>query len=289
MHAKHRLRLVAGSTLLAMVALLTLAGCGSQSPSADASKKPSGTTSTPSATPSTKTEATVQDVRDRVQKAGTGTFSLVTRTVAGQELASIKGRYALDDQHVAARLTVPQGTGKPATARVELVKGDAFFQVAQWTKAVRSCWLRSTTDDLSKSYGLDLATNDQVPLPIDLLDRFQAVKSAGNGLVDGTLDITAVLPLLSGAVKTQLVAAKPKGVVPAFLTFDGNDVLLTIPGYALSTALGESLKLDESKFSSIAAGRFEAGLRITGGIAGVGAPSSGRQMSAADLKANRCG
>lgn len=278
-----------------MVALLTLAGCGSQKPSSEPSKKSSGTASTvssatptPSATPSTKTEATVQDVRDRVQKAGTGTFSLVTRTVAGEVLASIKGRYALDDQQVAARLTVPQGRGKAATARVELVKGDAFFQVAQWTKAVRSCWLRSTTDGLSKSYGLDLATNDQVPLPIDLLDRFQAVRSAGQ-VVDGSLDITAVLPLLSGAVKSQLVAAKPKGVVPAFLTFDGNDVMVTIPGYALSTALSQSLKIDESKFSSIAGERFEAGLRITGGVAGVGAPSSDRQMSAADLKANRCG
>jgi hypothetical protein len=280
-----RLRLVAGSAVLA----LAVAGCGSGGASSVASKNSSGGASTRSSSPSTQVEATVQDLRDRVQKTGTGTFSTVTTTIAGKVVSSVRGRYALGDQQLAARLQVPQGSGSPATARIDVVKGAAYFQVAQWKQPSRSCWLRTTTEQLSQEYGLDVATADQVPLAVNLLDNFRALRSNGVGLVDGNLDITAVLPLLSGATKVQLVAAKPKGVVPAFLTFDGDNVLVTVPGYALSTALSQSLKVDESKFASIAADRYEAGLKVTGPVAAVRAPSSGRQMSAADLQANRCG
>jgi hypothetical protein len=224
-----------------------------------------------------------------VQKHGTGTFSMVTTTIAGKVQASIRGRYSLDGQQVAARLAVPQKTGKPATALVDLIGNAAYFQVAEWKKPSRFCWLRTSTDELSQSYGLDVATTDQVPLPVALLDDFRAARSNGKGLIDGNLSITSVLPMLSGSSKRQLVAAKPAGDVPAFLTFHGNDLLLTIPGYALSTALSDSLKLDASKFSSIAAQRFVAGVKITGPVARVRAPSSNRQMSAADQKANRCG
>jgi hypothetical protein len=53
---------------------------------------------------------------------------------------------------------------------------------------------------------------------------------------------------------------RPKGTVAAFLTYDADHVLITVPGYALSTALSNSLKIDEQKFSSIAAARYEAGV-----------------------------
>lgn len=281
------LRLVAGSALLALV----VTGCGSQNPSADPSKKASSTKSSPAptASASTKTQSTVQGLRDRVQKNGTGTFSMVTRTSAGQLLASIRGRYALDDQQVAAQLKVPQKGAKPATARVELVRNDAFFQVAQWKKPSRTCWLRTTTVELSQGYGLDVSTTDQVPLPVALLDNFRAERTSGKGVVDGTLDIAAVLPLLSGSIKRQLIAARPQGAVPGVLTFHGNDVLLTVPGYALSATLSRSLGIEESKLASIATSSIEAGLRITGPVARVRAPSSSTQMTAAELKANRCG
>ena len=63
-----------------------------------------------------------------------------------------------------------------------------------------------------------------------------------------------------------------------------------MPGYALSSALSQSLKVDEQKFKSIAAARYEAGLTtLKGGFDKVAAPQAAKQMSSADLQANRCG
>ena len=98
------------------------------------------------------------------------------------------------------------------------------------------------------------------------------------------------LPLLSGSIKNQLTQARPSGTVPAFLTFDATHVLITVPGYALSAALSNSLKVDEQKFSSIAAAGYEAGVTtLKKGFSTVSAPQAAKQMSPADLKANRCG
>jgi ubiquinone/menaquinone biosynthesis C-methylase UbiE len=70
----------------------------------------------------------------------------------------------------------------------------------------------------------------------------------------------------------------------------GGHVLITVPGYALSTALSNSLKVDAEKFSSIAAARYEAGVTtLNGGFGAVTAPRAAKQMSPADLQANRCG
>ena len=63
-----------------------------------------------------------------------------------------------------------------------------------------------------------------------------------------------------------------------------------MPGYALSSALSNALKIDEQKFASIAAARYEAGVTtLKGGFDQVAAPQPAKQMSAADLEANRCG
>jgi hypothetical protein len=286
------LRLVAGSALLALV----VTGCGSQSPSAGASKKSSDSPSpsssgstTPGAAPSTQARKTVQTLRDRVQHTGAGTFGIVTRTVAGKLQASIRGRYDLSDQQLSAHLVVPQKGSGPATAEVAMVKDAAYFQVAEWDKRTRSCWLRTTPEGLSQDYGLDVASNDDVPVPVGLLDAFQATTVNGKGLVDGSVDISAVLPLLSGSNKRQIVAAQPTGQVPAFLSFNGRGLTITVPGYALSTALGQSLGLDPSRLSSIADQRFATGVKFKSSVAVVRAPARGKQMSAADLKANRCG
>ncbi|MDQ6641582.1 MAG: hypothetical protein M3Y66_03705 [Actinomycetota bacterium] len=282
-----RLRLVTGTALLA----LAVSACGSQSPSSEAPKTstPSSRPATPSATSSTKAEAAVQALRDRVRKPGTGTFSMVTRTVPGSLVASIRGHYRLTDQQLAAQLIVPQSSRKAATAKLELVKNDAFLQVDEWKKPSRTCWLRTTADQLSQRYGLDVVGTGLVPLPLALLDNFRATTINGKGLIDGNLNITDVLPMLGGSIKRQLVVAKPQGVVPAFVSFSGNDVQVTIPGYALSAALAQSLGVAESQFSAIAADRFEAGLKVTGPVATLRAPSSKRQMTTADLVANRCG
>lgn len=289
-------RLVAACALVSVAA----SGCGSSSPKADPSPSASATTST-SPSPSASSSAAaapsgplgkqLQALQDRADKAGAGRFSEVTRAVSGAEISSIRGRYSMAAQQIAATFMVPDTTsGKTATARLSILGPDAFLQVDQWKKPSRGCWLKTTSGALSSDYALDVADSDQVPLPVLLLDNFQPTGSQGKGLIEGKVDISAALPLLSGSIKQQLVAAKPQGTVPAFLTYTDRQLLVTVPGYALSTALSESLKIDESKFSTIAAARYEAGLTgLGGGFAKVSAPASKLQMSDADLKANRCG
>ena len=206
-------------------------------------------------------------------------------------MSSIRGRYSLDDQQVAATFRVPDtSSGKKATARLAIVGKDAFLQVDQWQKPSRGCWLKTTSQELSQRFALDVADSDEVPLPVDLLDAFVPESSQGKGLIQGHLDIAAALPLLSGSLKTQLTEARPTGTVAAFLTYDPTHVLITVPGYALSTALSTALKVDEERFSSIAAARYEAGLTtLKGGFDQVAAPQASKQMSSADLEANRCG
>jgi len=129
-----------------------------------------------------------------------------------------------------------------------------------------------------------------VPLPVGLLDAFVPESSQGKGLIQGHLDIAEALPLLSGSLKSQLVQARPSGTVAAFLTYDPRHMLITVPGYALSSALSNSLKVDEQKLSSIAGARYEAGVTtLSGAFDQVAAPQPAKQMSTADLEANRCG
>lgn len=286
------LRVVAGSALLALV----VSGCGSQSAASDSSTTSSDgpssagpSTAKPSSAPNTTSEKAVQALRDRVQKTGVGTFSMVTRTVPGKLEARIDGHYDLKTQQLSSGVRIPQHGGRSATARVDMIKDAAYFQVAQWDKPARTCWLRTSPEELSQKYGIDIASSDEVPIPIQLLDDFQAASVNGKGLIDGKVDIASVLPLLSSSNKAQIVAAKPTGTVPAFLTFSRDQMNITVPGYALSTALSGSLGVDPSKFSTIAEARYTAGVRIKQSVPGVQAPGKGKQMSQADLKANRCG
>ena len=276
--------------LAAACALLVLAatGCGSAAPSGANSSSPSASGSA-SATASGPLAKEIQSLEDRVQKDSK--FSEVTRKPTGEEISSIRGRYSLDDDQVAATFRVPDtSTGKKATARLAIVGKDAFLQVDQWQKPSRGCWLKTTSRELSQRFALDVADSDDVPLPVGLLTAFVPESSQGQGLIQGHLDITAALPLLSGSIKSQLMQVRPKGTVPAFLTYDPTHVLITVPGYALSTALSNSLKIDEQKFSSIAAARYEAGVTtLKKGFSAVSAPQAAKQMSPADLKANRCG
>jgi hypothetical protein len=284
--------------LVAACALVTLAasGCGSDNPSSHPSRSATATpstsaTSSPTAAPSGPLGKQLQALQDRADQATSGQFSEVTRTIAGAEISSIHGRYSTDAQQIAATFKVPDTSStQKATARLAIVGSDAFLQVDQWKKPSRGCWLKTTAAKLSQDYALDVADSDRVPLPVLLIDNFEPTGSPGKGLLQGKVDITAALPLLSGSIKQQLVAARPQGKVPAFLTFDAQQMLVTVPGYALSTALSNSLKIDESKFSTIAAARYEAGLTGLGGaFAKVTAPATRLQMSDADLKANRCG
>jgi hypothetical protein len=279
-----KIRLAAACALLVLAAT----GCGSAAPSGAKSSSPSASGST-SATASGPLAQQMQSLEDRVQKDGR--FSEVTRKPTGEEISSIRGRYSLDDDQVAATFRVPDtSTGKKATARLAIVGKDAFLQVDQWQKPSRGCWLKTTSRDLSQRFALDVADSDEVPLPVTLLTAFVPESSQGQGLIQGHLDITAALPLLSGSIKSQLTQVRPQGTVPAFLTYDADHVLITVPGYALSTALSNSLKIDEQKFSSIAAARYEAGVStLKKGFSTVSAPQAAKQMSPADLKANRCG
>ncbi len=284
--------------LVAACALLTLAvsGCGSSGPTGGGSSAPDPSRS-PASSASSSASASgplakrIQTLQDRAEKSGGGLFSEVTRGSTGEEISSIRGRYSLDDEQVAATFRVPDtATGKKATARLAIVGQDAFLQVDQWKQPSRGCWLKTTSRELSERYALDVADSDEVPLPLTLLAGFRPESSEGEGLIQGRLDIPAAIPLLSGSIKAQLMQARPSGTVPAFLTYDATHVLITVPGYALSTALSNALKVDEQKFTSIAAARYEAGLTtLRGGFARVTAPKASRQMSAADLKANRCG
>jgi hypothetical protein len=283
---------------VAACALVSLAasGCGSSSPKADPSPSASATPSSSGSSSATSAPSgpfgkQLQALQDRADQATSGRFSEVTRTVAGNEISSIRGRYSTAAQQIAANFKVPDtASGKTATARLAIVGANAFLQVDQWKKPSRGCWLKTTSAKLSQDYALDVADSDAVPLPVLLVDNFEPTGSPGKGLLQGKVDITSALSLLSGSIKQQLVAAQPQGKVPAFLTFDDKQMLVTVPGYALSTALSNSLKVNESKFSTIAAARYEAGLTSLGGaFTKVSAPASKLQMSDADLKANRCG
>ena len=136
-----------------------------------------------------------------------------------------------------------------ATARLAIVGKDAFLQVDQWKKPSRGCWLKTTSQELSQRFALDVADSDEVPLPVGLLTAFVPESSQGQGLIQGHLDIAEALPLLSGSLKSQLTQARPSGTVAAFLTYDPRHMLITVPGYALSNALSTSLKVDEQKLS----------------------------------------
>ncbi|MGI9158075.1 MAG: hypothetical protein ACR2FG_15825 [Marmoricola sp.] len=285
-------RLAAGCAVLA----LAVSGCGSRGPAADPSTTSSSAPASsgalgpvPTATPSTRTDDVVQGLREKVARNGAGDFSLRTTTVAGEVLANITGRYSLPDRQVAAELRVPQGADQSATARMDLVKDVAFLQVAQWRSPARTCWLRTTTEQIAQHYQFDVATTDEVPLPIALLDNFTLATSSGKGLIDGKLDLSVAARLLTGSVRARVLAAHPQGVVPAFLTFKGNSILITVSGYALSSALAQSLQVKASQFSTVAAARYEAAVRMRQHVTPVGAPDSASQMSAADLSANRCG
>ena len=280
-----KMRLAAACALLVLAAT----GCGSNGePSSAESSSPSASGST-RATASGPLAKQLQALQDRAQQDSR--FSEVTRRPTGEEISSIRGRYSLDDEQVAATFRVPNpSSGKNATARLAIVGKDAFLQVDQWKEPSRGCWLKSTSQELSQRFALDVADSDEVPLPVGLLDAFVPESSQGKGLIQGHLDIAAALPLLSGSLKTQLTQARPTGTVAAFLTYDPTHVLITVPGYALSTALSTALKVDEQRFSSIAAARYEAGLTtLKGAFDQVAAPQPAKQMSTADLEANRCG
>ncbi len=243
----------------------------------------------PTATPTTRTDNIVQGLRKKVDRVGAGDFSLRTTTVAGEVLTRITGRYSLADQQLAAQLRVPQGTDQSVTARIELVRDQAFLQIAQWKSPARHCWLRTTTDQIATDHQLDVATTDQAPLPVALLDNFRLATSSGTGVVAGNVDLSVAARLLSGSIRSRVLAVSPQGVVPAFLTFKGNNILVTVPGYALSSALAAALKVNASELTTVAAARYEAALRLKHQVAPVTAPGSSSQMSAKDLAANRCG
>ncbi len=280
-----KIRLAAACALLVLAAT----GCGSNGePSSAESSSPSASGST-RATASGPLAKQLQALRDRAQQDSQ--FSEVTRRPTGEEISSIRGRYSLDDEQVAATFRVPNpSSGKNATARLAIVGKDAFLQVDQWKEPSRGCWLKSTSQELSQRFALDVADSDEVPLPVGLLDAFVPESSQGKGLIQGHLDIAGALPLLSGSLKSQLVQARPSGTVAAFLTYDPRHMLITVPGYALSSALSNSLKVDEQKLSSIAGARYEAGVTtLSGAFDQVAAPQPAKQMSTADLEANRCG
>ncbi len=280
-----KIRLAAACALLVLAAT----GCGSNGePSSAESSSPSASGST-RATASGPLAKQLQALRDRAQQDSQ--FSEVTRRPTGEEISSIRGRYSLDDEQVAATFRVPNpSSGKNATARLAIVGKDAFLQVDQWKEPSRGCWLKSTSQELSQRFALDVADSDEVPLPVGLLTAFVPESSQGQGLIQGHLDIAQALPLLSGSLKSQLVQARPSGTVAAFLTYDPRHMLITVPGYALSSALSNSLKVDEQKLSSIAGARYEAGVTtLSGGFDQVAAPQPAKQMSTADLEANRCG
>jgi len=280
-----KIRLAAACALLVLAAT----GCGSNGePSSAESSSPSASGST-RATASGPLAKQLQALRDRAQQDSQ--FSEVTRRPTGEEISSIRGRYSLDDEQVAATFRVPNpSSGKNATARLAIVGKDAFLQVDQWKEPSRGCWLKSTSQELSQRFALDVADSDEVPLPVGLLDAFVPESSQGKGLIQGHLDIAEALPLLSGSLKSQLVQARPSGTVAAFLTYDPRHMLITVPGYALSSALSNSLKVDEQKLSSIAGARYEAGVTtLSGAFDQVAAPQPAKQMSTADLEANRCG
>ena len=280
-----KIRLAAACALLVLAAT----GCGSNGePSSAESSSPSASGST-RATASGPLAKQLQALRDRAQQDSQ--FSEVTRRPTGEEISSIRGRYSLDDEQVAATFRVPNpSSGKNATARLAIVGKDAFLQVDQWKEPSRGCWLKSTSQELSQRFALDVADSDEVPLPVGLLDAFVPESSQGKGLIQGHFDIAEALPLLSGSLKSQLVQARPSGTVAAFLTYDPRHMLITVPGYALSSALSNSLKVDEQKLSSIAGARYEAGVTtLSGAFDQVAAPQPAKQMSTADLKANRCG
>ncbi len=280
-----KIRLAAACALLVLAAT----GCGSNGePSSAESSSPSASGST-RATASGPLAKQLQALQDRAQQDSR--FSEVTRKPTGEEISSIRGRYSLDDEQVAATFRVPDpSSGKNATARLAIVGKDAFLQVDQWKEPSRGCWLKTTSQELSQRFALDVADSDEVPLPVGLLDAFVPESSQGKGLIQGHLDIAEALPLLSGSLKSQLAQARPSGTVAAFLTYDPTHMLITVPGYALSSALSNSLKVDEQKFSSIAAARYEAGVTtLSGGFDQVAAPQPAKQMSTADLEANRCG
>ena len=280
-----KIRLAAACALLVLAAT----GCGSNGePSSAESSSPSASGST-RATASGPLAKQLQALRDRAQQDSQ--FSEVTRRPTGEEISSTRGRYSLDDEQVAATFRVPNpSSGKNATARLAIVGKDAFLQVDQWKEPSRGCWLKTTSQALSKRFALDVADSDEVPLPVGLLDAFVPESSQGKGLIQGHLDIAEALPLLSGSLKSQLVQARPSGTVAAFLTYDPRHMLITVPGYALSSALSNSLKVDEQKLSSIAGARYEAGVTtLSGAFDQVAAPQPAKQMSTADLEANRCG
>ena len=279
------LRLAAACVLLVLAAT----GCGSNGQSSSAKSSSPTASGSASTTASGPLATQMQTLQDRAQRDSR--FSEVTRKPTGEEISSIRGRYSLDDEQVAATFRVPDtSSDRQATARLAIVGKDSYLQVDQWKKPSRGCWLKTTSQELSKRFALDVADSDEVPLPVGLLTAFVPESSQGKGLIQGHLDIAQALPLLSGSLKSQLTQARPAGTVAAFLTYDDTHMLITVPGYALSNALSTSLKVDEGKFRSIAAARYEAGVTtLKGGFDQVAAPQKAKQMSSADLEANRCG
>ena len=156
-----KIRLAAACALLVLAAT----GCGSNGePSSAESSSPSASGST-RATASGPLAKQLQALRDRAQQDSQ--FSEVTRRPTGEEISSIRGRYSLDDEQVAATFRVPNpSSGKNATARLAIVGKDAFLQVDQWKEPSRGCWLKSTSQELSQRFALDVADSDEVPLPV---------------------------------------------------------------------------------------------------------------------------
>ena len=68
-------------------------------------------------------------------------------------------------------------------------------------------------------------------------------------------------------------------------------MLITVPGYALELRAEQRPQgRRASKLSSIAGARYEAGVTtLSGAFDQVAAPQPAKQMSTADLEANRCG
>ncbi|MCW2759238.1 MAG: hypothetical protein JWO46_2984 [Nocardioidaceae bacterium] len=278
--------LSAGALVLAVVAT----GCGGSGKPA-ATKSSSGSASaSASASPAAAGSlgAKVSAVRDRVEKAGTGSFTLSDATIAGKALSTIDGRYSLDDETLDAAVSIPDGTGKSATAKIRVLGDTAYIQAAEWKPPSNTCWLKTTPAGISSDYGLDVSSAD-VPLPLLLLGKFQPQTSSGEGVYQGELDLASATLLLSGTTKSQVEQAKPKGTVPAFVTDDGTTATVTVPGYAMATALSTALKVDDSQFTAMKSERYEATLGPAKDTSAIAAPEAGKQMSKDDLTANRCG
>ena len=135
-----KIRLAAACALLVLAAT----GCGSSGdPSSAKIVLAQRLAAAPRATASGPLAKQMQTLQDRAQQDSQ--FSEVTRKPTGEEISSIRGRYSLDDEQVAATFRVPDtSSGKEATARLAIVGKDAFLQVDQWKQPSRGCWLKTT-------------------------------------------------------------------------------------------------------------------------------------------------